>query len=48
MEKDKPTQAYSHHCTGLEFLMKDARFRQPAVMREKPQNRAPIRYFQRV
>lgn len=43
-EKGKPTQAYSHHCTGLEFLMKDKRFRPPLLEYERPRERTGIYY----
>jgi hypothetical protein len=45
-EKGKPTQAYSHHCTGLEFLMKDAKFRPPVLEHERPIDRKKVLYFQ--
>jgi len=46
-EKGKPIAAYSHHCTGIEFLMKDAKFRPPAVDYQKAEPRKKILYFQR-
>lgn len=48
MEKGEPTQAYSHHCTGLEMLMKDSKFRPPVLEYERPKERQKIRYFQGV
>lgn len=44
-EKGKPVQAYSHHCTGAEFLMKDARFRPPALLADKIKERKKVQYF---
>lgn len=46
MEKNEPIQAYSDHCTGLEFLHKDAKFRPPVQDYEKPVERKKVRYFQ--
>jgi len=46
-EKGKPIQAYSHHCTGLEMLMKDAKFRPPVFDYEKAEPRKKVLYYQR-
>jgi len=44
-EKGKPSQPYSHFCTGLEFLMKDAKFRPPPLITEKMPDRQKYRRF---
>lgn len=44
-EKGKPSQAYSHHCTGLEFLMKDSKFRPPPLITERMPDRQKYRRF---
>ena len=46
MEKGEPSQQYSDHCTGLEFLHKDARFRPPVLMQERLVEREKVLYFQ--
>ncbi len=45
-EKGEPMQAYSHHPTGLEMLMKDAKFRPPIIQIEKRKEHRTPRYFQ--
>ena len=45
-EKGKPTVAYSHHCTGVEFLMKDTKFRAPLRVTERIPDRVAPKYFQ--
>ncbi len=44
-EKGKPSQAYSHHCTGIEFLMKDVKFRPPSLITERMPERQKYRRF---
>ena len=37
---------YSHHCRGIEYILKDSLFRPPSILFKKPIKREPIRYFQ--
>lgn len=48
-EKGKPDtrSQYSHHCTGIEFLMKDRGFCPPSIEYAKQYERTKIRYFQK-
>jgi hypothetical protein len=46
-EKGKPIQEFSHYCTALEFLEKDARVKAPPLYLQQKKEHKKIRYFQR-